>query len=118
MAFQSSKGDSFTKKFKEIDVCLKVDFKAENLIYPEDKGFTINEKLVNLFLCKIVDETNNPEELKFYWKGIAYDDQFSLIDRLQKLHQDGMQRFLGEDVVYTSDLSGPGAFLGFRFGWF
>lgn len=60
------------------------------------------DKLVNLFLCKIVDETNNPEELKFYWKGIAYDDQFSLIDRLQKLYQDGMQRFLGEDVVYIS----------------
>lgn len=60
------------------------------------------DKLVNLFLCKIVDETYNPDELKFYWKGIAYDDQFSLIDRLQKLYQDGMQRFLGEDVVYIS----------------
>ncbi len=60
------------------------------------------DKLVNLFLCKIVDETNNPNELKFYWKGIAYDDQFSLIDRLQKLYQDGMQRFLGEDVAYIS----------------
>ncbi|HSH65366.1 MAG TPA: N-6 DNA methylase [Bacteroidia bacterium] len=60
------------------------------------------DKLVSLFLCKIVDETNNPEELKFYWKGIAYDDQFSLIDRLQKLYQEGMQRFLGEDVVYIS----------------
>lgn len=60
------------------------------------------DKLVSLFLCKIVDETNNPEELRFYWKGIAYDDQFSLIDRLQKLYQDGMQRFLGEDVVYIS----------------
>ncbi len=60
------------------------------------------DKLVSLFLCKIVDETNNPEELKFYWKGIAYDDQFSLIDRLQKLYQEGMQRFLAEDVVYIS----------------
>ncbi len=60
------------------------------------------DKLVSLFLCKIVDETNNPEELKFNWKGIAYDDQFSLIDRLQKLYQEGMQRFLGEEVVYIS----------------
>lgn len=60
------------------------------------------DKLVSLFLCKIVDETNNPDELKFYWKGIAYDDQFSLIDRLQKLYQEGMQRFLGEEVVYIS----------------
>jgi type I restriction enzyme M protein len=60
------------------------------------------DKLVSLFLCKIVDETNNPDELKFYWKGIAYDDQFSLIDRLQKLYQEGMQRFLDEEVVYIS----------------
>ena len=49
-----------------------------------------------------MDETNNPKELKFYWKGIAYDDQFSLIDRLQKLYQEGMQKFLDEDVVYIS----------------
>ncbi|WP_299529739.1 restriction endonuclease subunit S [Ulvibacterium sp.] len=60
------------------------------------------DKLVNLFLCKIVDETNNPDELKFYWKGIANDNFFDLIDRLQKLYQEGMQRFLGEDVVYIS----------------
>lgn len=60
------------------------------------------DKLVNLFLCKIVDETNNPDELKFYWKGIAYDTPFDLVDRLQKLYQEGMQRFLGEDVVYVS----------------
>lgn len=53
------------------------------------------DKLVNLFLCKIVDETNNPEELKFYWKGIAYDDQFSLIDRLQKLYQEWDAAFPG-----------------------
>ncbi|MDA3904852.1 MAG: hypothetical protein PF484_02135 [Bacteroidales bacterium] len=34
----SGKGDMFTKKFKETDAYLKVDFKAEKLIYPEDKG--------------------------------------------------------------------------------
>ena len=28
------------------------------------------EVLVNLFLCKIVDEIENPNDLKFYWKGI------------------------------------------------
>jgi type I restriction enzyme M protein len=60
------------------------------------------DKLVNLFLCKIVDETNNPEELKFYWKGIAYDSYFDLVDRLQLLYQVGMDRFLAEDVVYIS----------------
>lgn len=61
------------------------------------------DKLVNLFLCKIVDETNNPEELKFYWKGIAYDSFFELQDRLQKLYQEGMKRFLEEDVTYIDN---------------
>lgn len=37
----SSKGDVFTKKFKETDAYFKVDFKTEKLNYPEDKGFTI-----------------------------------------------------------------------------
>lgn len=61
------------------------------------------DKLVNLFLCKIVDETTNPNDLKFYWKGIAYDSFFDLQDRLQKLYQDGMKRFLGEDVTYIDN---------------
>lgn len=45
------------------------------------------DKLVNLFLCKIIDEKNNPNDLQFYWKGIAYDTPFELQDRLQKLYQ-------------------------------
>lgn len=60
------------------------------------------DKLVNLFLCKIVDEQTNGKDLRFYWKGVANDDQFSLIDRLQSLYQIGMQKFLHEDVVYIS----------------
>ena len=56
------------------------------------------DKLVNLFLCKIVDESKNPEDLKFNWKGIAYDSYFDLQDRLQLLYQAGMKEFLAEDV--------------------
>jgi len=59
------------------------------------------DKLVNLFLSKIVDESENPQELAFYWKGAAYDDIFSLIDRLQKLYKFGMEKFLNEEVTYV-----------------
>lgn len=58
------------------------------------------DKLVNLFLAKIVDESENADELKFYWKGAAYDDVFSLTDRLQFLYMRGMKEFLGEEVTY------------------
>ena len=58
------------------------------------------DKLVNLLLCKLVDETLNPEDLKFYWKGVAYDSHFDLFDRLQQLYKEGMGKFLGEPITY------------------
>jgi hypothetical protein len=36
--------NAFSKEFKETNAYLKVDFKNETLIYPEDKGFKINER--------------------------------------------------------------------------
>ena len=61
------------------------------------------DKLVNLFLCKIVDETHNSQDLKFNWKGISYDSPFDLQDRLQALYQQGMKKFLDEEVTYVRD---------------
>ncbi len=61
------------------------------------------EVLVNLFLCKIVDETENPNDLRFYWKGIAYDNYYDLVDRLQALYKQGMEKFLKQDIVYISN---------------
>lgn len=61
------------------------------------------EVLVNLFVCKIVDELENPNDLKFYWKGIAYDNYYDLVDRLQLLYKTGMQQFLEQEIVYVSN---------------
>jgi type I restriction enzyme M protein len=61
------------------------------------------DKLVNLFLCKLVDEIENPDDLKFYWKGVAYDTHFDLMDRLQQLYSAGMRKFLGEDITYINE---------------
>ncbi len=72
------------------------------------------DKLVNLFLCKIVDEEQNPDELKFYWKGIAYDSYFDLQDRLQQLYQSGMKLFLGEAVTYIDNTAIDEAFRFFK----
>lgn len=38
----TNSGDSFMKEFKEIDTLLKVDFKKEQLVYPEEKGLKVN----------------------------------------------------------------------------
>ncbi|MCS6967272.1 MAG: restriction endonuclease subunit S [Cytophagales bacterium] len=59
------------------------------------------DKLVNLFLAKIVDEKHNPSNLQFRWKGIAADNFFDFIDRLESLYARGMQEFLHEEVVFV-----------------
>ena len=61
------------------------------------------DKLVNLFLAKIVDETRNRQALKFHWAGPATDDYYSLQDRLQKMYSEGMNVFLGEQVIYIDE---------------
>lgn len=61
------------------------------------------DKLVNLFLCKVTDEKENPDELKFYWKGKAYDNPFDFQDRLQQLYKIGMDKFLGDKITYIAN---------------
>ncbi len=61
------------------------------------------EVLVNLFLCKLVDEEENKSNLKFYWKGIAYDDYYDFFDRLQNLFQKGMDKYLKQKISYISN---------------
>nr|WP_314749861.1 N-6 DNA methylase [uncultured Porphyromonas sp.] len=61
------------------------------------------DKLLNLFLAKIVDETRNRQALKFHWAGPATDDYYSLQDRLQKMYSEGMNEFLGEQVTYIDE---------------
>ncbi len=46
------KGNVFSKEFPAIDAYLRVDFHKEELIYPEDKGFKINEQQICNFKAK------------------------------------------------------------------
>jgi type I restriction-modification system DNA methylase subunit len=59
------------------------------------------DKLINLFISKIIDETENRDELKLIWKGSAYDNYYSLQDRLNILYREGMQRFFNDTVTYV-----------------
>ena len=61
------------------------------------------DRLINIFLAKIVDEIEHPNNLKFNWRGIAFDDYYQLQDRLQKLYKDGMHEFLNEEVTYIDN---------------
>jgi type I restriction-modification system DNA methylase subunit/restriction endonuclease S subunit len=72
------------------------------------------DKLVNLFLAKIVDEKHNPQNLKFRWKGIASDDYFKFIDRLEELYANGMYDFMKEEITFVKKDEVIDAFKFFR----
>ena len=55
--------------------------------------------LIDLFLCKITDERNNPEDLQFYYKGITRDTPKDYCNRLLKLYQEGKKQLFNVDVV-------------------
>lgn len=55
--------------------------------------------LIDLFLCKITDERNNPNDLKFYYKGITRDTPKEYCARLLKLYQQGKHDIFNEEVV-------------------
>ena len=55
--------------------------------------------LIDLFLCKITDERNNPYDLQFYYKGITRDTPKDYCNRLLKLYQEGKKQLFNVDVV-------------------
>lgn len=87
--------DEVQKKYNEFATILR-----KHNVGGRENAF---DKLVNLFLAKIVDEEQNKEDLMFDWKGVAQDTYFDLVDRLQKLYQVGMEKFLDEKVSYVAE---------------
>ena len=87
--------DDTQKKYNEFATILR-----QHNVSGHENAF---DKLVNIFLAKIVDEIEHPNNLKFNWRGIAFDDYYQLQDRLQKLYKDGMHEFLSEDVTYIDN---------------
>lgn len=90
------------KKYEDFKIILR-----KHNIARRENAF---EVLVNLFLCKIVDEQENKTDLQFYWKGIAYDNYFDFVDRLQNLYRRGMEKFLHETISYISNKDIENAF--------
>ena len=55
--------------------------------------------LIDLFLCKITDERNNPNDLQFYYKGISRDTPKEYCSRLLKLYKQGKKELFGVEVI-------------------
>ena len=93
---------SLQKKYNDFAVILR-----KYTISSHENAF---DKLVNLFLSKIIDEKYNSQELTFLWKGAAYDDDFSLQDRLNILYRQGMMEFFKDEVTYIENQQIEAAF--------
>lgn len=91
---KSLKEDDSGKIFNQIMEILR-----HNAISDKPNAFN---KLLNLFVCKIIDEDKNADdELEFQW--LETDDNESLQMRLNDLYKDGMWRFLEINVIDHSE---------------
>ena len=68
-----------------------------------DKENAFN-RLVALFICKLVDEIQKVDldVVDFQYK-VGTDTYESLQDRLQRLHKEGMEKFMKEDIFYIPE---------------
>lgn len=85
--------DRIVNKFEEI--------LRHNNISDKENAFN---RLIALFICKLADEISKTDEdvVDFQYK-IGTDTYETLQDRLQKLHQQGMDEFMKEKIFYVSD---------------
>lgn len=66
-----------------------------------DKENAFN-RLVALFICKLVDESTKAEDDAVDFQYIQGTDTYeSLQDRLQRLHTEGMEKFMREKIFYV-----------------
>lgn len=84
--------DGIVNKFEEI--------LRHNNVSDKENAFN---RLIALFICKLVDEStkNDNDEVDFQYKQ-GTDTYETLQDRLQRLHQEGMEKFMREKIYYVS----------------
>ena len=84
--------DKIVNKFEEI--------LRHNNVSDKENAFN---RLVALFICKLVDEIqkSDADEVEFQYKQ-GTDTYETLQDRLQRLHKEGMETFMHEEIFYVS----------------
>lgn len=84
--------DKIVNKFEEI--------LRHNNVSDKENAFN---KLVALFICKLVDEiTKQDDDIVDFQYKFGTDTYETLLDRLQRLYKEGMDKFMKEEIFYVS----------------
>ncbi len=88
-----SENDKVVNKFEEI--------LRHNNVSDKENAFN---RLIALFICKLVDEMQKGEHdiVDFQYK-VGTDTYETLQDRLQRLHKEGIEKFIREEIFYVPD---------------
>lgn len=88
-----SENDRIVNKFEEI--------LRHNNVSDKENAFN---RLIALFICKLVDEIQKGDYdiVDFQYK-VGTDTYETLQDRLQRLHKEGMEKFMREEIFYIAD---------------
>jgi type I restriction-modification system DNA methylase subunit len=88
-----SENDKVVNKFEEI--------LRHNNVSDKENAFN---RLIALFICKLVDEIQKGDHdvVDFQYK-VGTDTYETLQDRLQRLHKEGMEKFMREEIFYVAD---------------
>lgn len=88
-----SENDKIVNRFEEI--------LRHNNVSDKENAFN---RLIALFICKLVDEIQKTDDdiVEFQYK-VGTDTYESLQDRLQRLHKEGMEKFMREKIFYVAD---------------
>ncbi|MFU0909562.1 N-6 DNA methylase [Mesomycoplasma ovipneumoniae] len=105
IAYNIGKKPLRKKDLKEFNPKDKIVNKFEEILRHNnvsDKENAFN-KLVALFICKLVDEIIKQDDdiVDFQYK-FGTDTYETLLDRLQRLYKEGMDKFMKEEIFYVS----------------
>ena len=88
-----TENDNIVNKFEEI--------LRHNNVSDKENAFN---RLIALFIAKLADEIEKEDDdtVDFQYK-VGTDTFETLQDRLQRLHKDGMEKFMNEEIMYIDD---------------
>ncbi len=88
-----SENDKIVNKFEEI--------LRHNNVSDKENAFN---RLIALFICKLVDEIQKGDyDIVDFQYMVGTDTYETLQDRLQRLHKEGMEKFMREKIFYVAD---------------